>query len=290
MCNKELKEQHRLFCSNNCSNKYRKKYHPHRGGIYKKCIFCGKEFYNRHGANKKFCVQECYNKARKTDKKYTSNYNHFKKAKCYCFGCGKEIYLHISKIKVGKKYCNQKCYYNHIKKYEELASNYKMQTIERECLYCKKRFKTTYKENKIYCSMRCYHKDPASPNRQYGSSNAMAKEENRTKVRTALLKYIKENNCGAFNYMIGKNEKEILDDIEEKQNIKIERHYEICGFIVDGYCKELNIAFEVDESYHKYQKEKDKKREEIIKKELNCDFIRINDYGDGKYDDVSIRA
>ena len=133
-----------------------------------------------------------------------------------------------------------------------------------------------------YCSLKCYHKDPASPNRQYGPSNSMSKEINKEKVRVGILRYIKSKGCGSYKYIIGKNEKEILDKVEQVKNIEIKRHCEICGYVVDGYCKDLNIVFEIDELYHKYTKEKDNKREKIIRDKLNCKFIRINDYGDKK--------
>ena len=77
---------------------------------------------------------------------------------------------------------------------------------------------------------------------------------------------------------IGKNEKEILEQLEIDCDTKIERQYPICGFFVDGYSKCLNIIFEVDERGHKYSKEKDKHREDIIVSELNCEIIRILDY------------
>jgi len=74
---------------------------------------------------------------------------------------------------------------------------------------------------------------------------------------------------------MGKNEKQIIDNFEKEIGYKILRQYQIEGYFIDGYCKELNLAIEVDEDYHKKQKEKDAKRENIIKKVLNCEFVRI---------------
>jgi len=76
---------------------------------------------------------------------------------------------------------------------------------------------------------------------------------------------------------IGRNEKEIIDKYEKLMNCKFERQFRVAGFFVDGYCKEKNIVIEVDEDYHKKRKEQDIYREEIIKRELNCDIIRIRD-------------
>lgn len=287
-CEKKLDNENRLFCSFDCLNKYRKKYHPNRSGCIKKCLFCGNKFYiSKSRLLKKFCSNECYNKSRKINKNHTSNYKHYKRCICFCFGCGKELSLRVSEIKQGKKYCSQKCLNEHIKKYEEISSNYRNTKIIKSCIFCEKEFKTSVIQNKKYCSLKCYHQDPASPNRQYGLSNAMTKEINREKVRKKILEYIKNNPKGKI--MIGKNEKYILDKIENIYNIKIVRGYEISGYVVDGYCEDLNIVFEIDEEYHRYQKDKDLKRERIIKDKLNCKFIRINDRGtEYDYQDVSI--
>ena len=80
---------------------------------------------------------------------------------------------------------------------------------------------------------------------------------------------------------IGKNETHKLNKWENIIGYKILRQYPVVGYFLDGYCKELNIAFEVDESYH-YDidgnlKEKDIIRQQNIENELNCEFIRIND-------------
>jgi len=47
------------------------------------------------------------------------------------------------------------------------------------------------------------------------------------------------------------------------------------GYWVDGYDKKNNTVYEFDEEFHKYQTEKDKKRQKEIKKILECKFIRI---------------
>ena len=78
---------------------------------------------------------------------------------------------------------------------------------------------------------------------------------------------------------IGKNEKQFLDEIELSNNIKLIRQYPIKGYWIDGYCKKLNLAIEIDEKHHQKekQKQKDKMKDQIIKKELNCTIIRIPD-------------
>ena len=54
------------------------------------------------------------------------------------------------------------------------------------------------------------------------------------------------------------------------------KQYQILGYRIDLYFVDYKIAVECDEYNHKYQLENDKKREEIIKEKLCCDFIRYN--------------
>lgn len=101
--------------------------------------------------------------------------------------------------------------------------------------------------------------------------------ERSEKLRGARLKQFEVNGkC----HNLGKNEKAILDRLEIFLGHKIERQYLIKGYSLDGYIPELNIAVEVDEKDHKSMRSiiHDNKKEGIIKKELNCLFIRIKDY------------
>ena len=63
---------------------------------------------------------------------------------------------------------------------------------------------------------------------------------------------------------------------------KILRQYKTCGYFVDGYIPELNLAIEVDEQQHLdldgNLKQIDVNRENLIKNKLGCKFVRINDY------------
>jgi len=107
-------------------------------------------------------------------------------------------------------------------------------------------------------------------------------EETKKKLgKFAREKRIKEILEQGHSLQLGKNEKKILDEMEKKIGYKIYRQYNIIGYILDGYCKELNIVFEVDEDFH-FDSEgnlskKDLKRQKDIEDELNCKFIRIKD-------------
>jgi len=111
-----------------------------------------------------------------------------------------------------------------------------------------------------------------------GNNSSNKRPEVKEKLRKAAINYKKENNLIFLN--IGKHETQLLDEFELSNRIKIIRQYEICGYVVDGYCEELNIAIEVDEKYHNSEKRKikDIKRQKEIKRELDCQFIRIKDY------------
>lgn len=77
----------------------------------------------------------------------------------------------------------------------------------------------------------------------------------------------------------GRTEKIVLDYIEKKKNIKIIRQFSVGRKTVDGYDKENNIVYEIDEDYHKYKnkKLKDEARDTFIKQKLECEIIRIDE-------------
>lgn len=85
----------------------------------------------------------------------------------------------------------------------------------------------------------------------------------------------------------GKNEKKALDMIEKKLNIKLFRQFPIqkdkYRYHVDGYDKENNVVYEVDELHHfdindKYTKESEI-RMNYIQSKLKCAWVSIKDGG-----------
>lgn len=110
--------------------------------------------------------------------------------------------------------------------------------------------------------------------------NIKVSSDIRKKQRISMLNYIKENR-GELRCNVGKNETEILNNIESKTNSLIIRNYEIknLGYIVDGYDKSLNIVYEIYEKYHTrpLQTIKDAERENEIKDFLKCSFKVIWD-------------
>lgn len=69
---------------------------------------------------------------------------------------------------------------------------------------------------------------------------------------------------------------EMLSDSLIPFDITINKQYKICGYRLDGYIQQLNIAIEYDEGYHQFQKEEDLHRENTIIYELGCKFIRLS--------------
>jgi hypothetical protein len=109
------------------------------------------------------------------------------------------------------------------------------------------------------------------------SQNKKHSLESKRNLRIKALKHIEKT--GSVAPFVGKNEKYILDQLEDIYKLKIIRQYKIekLGFFIDGYIKEINLAIEVDEPLHNKHKEKVDIRQKEIQKELNCKFLRIKD-------------
>ena len=95
------------------------------------------------------------------------------------------------------------------------------------------------------------------------------------KLRIASFNYVKKMRDILYP-CIGHNEKKILDKLEKEIGYKIERQFKCEGYFIDGYIPKLKLAIEVDEIPK--NREKDIKREKIIKNNLKCNFLRIKDY------------
>jgi len=102
-------------------------------------------------------------------------------------------------------------------------------------------------------------------------------EITKKKIREASINYLKkQHDSSAITYIrIGKNEKKILDVLENYFNLKLIRQFEVDGYFIDGYDIINKVAVEIDEPHHKFFKEKDLLREKYIKNKLNCVFVRV---------------
>lgn len=100
------------------------------------------------------------------------------------------------------------------------------------------------------------------------------------KMRISRIKYIQEIG-ESRGPNIGRYEQKILNNLEVCLGFPITRQYPVAGFFIDGYCKPLKLAIEIDEKNHRCpkMKKKDHVREQLIKEKLHCNFMRI-DLGD----------
>lgn len=117
----------------------------------------------------------------------------------------------------------------------------------------------------------------AKINSNYGMKGKIQTKKTKQKMRISSIEYIK-NIRGDISPNIGLHEKQILDEIQNIIGFSIKRAFYINGYFLDGYCQELNIAFEIDEEHHyknNILRQKDIEKQNNIMKALNCDFIRI---------------
>ena len=119
-------------------------------------------------------------------------------------------------------------------------------------------------------------------------------EETKQMLREKMIEYIKKNGNGDFGQHYSKNACKYIDFLNSKNGwnlIHAENGGEkqVCGFFLDGYDEQLNIAFEYDEPkhykdvYNNILKEKDIKRQKQIINELKCKLYRYNEKIDKLY-------
>jgi len=115
-----------------------------------------------------------------------------------------------------------------------------------------------------------YNKNFPSPTyirQEFGNINRL--------IKAAFLKF---KQVFRDNSRVGKKEKHCLDVLEQNFGYKIHRQYFIAGKFVDGYISELNLVIEYDEMHHEYLQVEDKIRENKIKEEKKCKFLRIKEW------------
>lgn len=113
----------------------------------------------------------------------------------------------------------------------------------------------------------------------WGMTGKNHSAESNRKNRESCIKYIEKFrlNGQPLKPRIGRNEKEILDNLEKTWGYEIIRQFPIAGYFIDGYIPEIRLAIEIDEGHHKGNEKKDKTRQKEIEELLNCKFVRIND-------------
>ena len=106
--------------------------------------------------------------------------------------------------------------------------------------------------------------------------------EHTEKIRIAAMRRAEEH-CLKYGLKFpsrGKNEIPFVEELQKLSLFKIDINFRPCGYILDGFIHELNLAIEYDEPHHTtpQQKELDYKREVNIKTAFPViDFFRVKE-------------
>jgi endogenous inhibitor of DNA gyrase (YacG/DUF329 family) len=109
-----------------------------------KCTKCKKHFGRVGNKLYRFCSRECYGLSKIVDKKTKK-----------CLICG--IDFRYKTEQKDRKYCSTKC-----------SNRSFIKSIEKECLFCKKKFSTRPSQNAKYCSHKCFYNRNDGKTKQYG--------------------------------------------------------------------------------------------------------------------------
>ena len=106
--------------------------------------------------------------------------------------------------------------------------------------------------------------------------------QNSEKLREYSIKRAR-NQCESHGLSfptMGINEVGFFSAIKRCITNNVVQQKQVCGYLLDGYFSEYNVAIELDEEYHlvdKGQQAKDHKRMCIVANKLKCSFIRIEE-------------
>ncbi len=154
----------------------------------------------------------------------------------------------------------------------------KMRTVVRTSIGALKAWETRRKNGTDKIIFNRNTKKAWETRRKNGTDNWTNTEEFKEKQRIIRQKEVEKN---GYSMRIGNNETKLLDEFEQKYNIKILRQYDTgIGFTLDGYCPEWNMGFEVYEPAHYASFEKiikDKQRLGRICRHMKCGSIIINE-------------
>jgi len=173
-----------------------------------------------------------------------------------------------------KQTCIERYGVNHFSKTSEFKKKYKATCLERYGVDNIFKLDFIIKEMQEKRKRTCIKK--------YGVDNYSKTDEFRKLSRINILKQIsrQKNNGEPIYPLIGRNETKFLEDLQKCTDFKINHQYPVCGYFIDGYIVELNLAIEFDEIWHdtlSFYKKKDPIRENDIRKEINCHFFRVRE-------------
>jgi len=286
-CGNEIKEIDGRLNSKYCSYECRKL------GEIRKCAFCGNDVYKGRLSLKSrysYCSSDCRIKGIRSNKELCGNYGNYKRQYFKCAFCGKEVMKCNCNSRCKRKFCDSKCYFAYRREHHD-CGHYKG-GIDAKCCICGKikhigpaylSMVNSRKGKKFYCSPQCYKNDPTANNIFRGDRNPSKLASVKEKLRMSNL----IRGCH-YRTTVGKNEKTILDKIENLLKLKIDRSCILSnGYCVDGLNKKLGIIFEVDEYHHFRDKavyKKDYVRQARIQSDYGYIFIRLKDKGHGDFE------
>ena len=97
-----------------------------------------------------------------------------------------------------------------------------------------------------------------------------------TQVAVAgFLTHLNSVNDSNFIPVTTANEYVAIRTIEQILNKRLHRQYPCGKYKIDAYDKVSKIAYEIDEPFHRLQREADAERQAYIEDQLGCTFVRI---------------
>jgi very-short-patch-repair endonuclease len=113
-----------------------------------------------------------------------------------------------------------------------------------------------------------------SPRSEFAALSEMPIEDKINDINLA----IEASKADRLEAIATKLESGALSSIEQLLNIKLERQFKVDMYRIDGYHKESNTAYEIDEPQHFVNgelREECKERQAYIESKLKCKFVRI---------------
>lgn len=113
-------------------------------------------------------------------------------------------------------------------------------------------------------------------------------EETKERMKKAYLEYLRKTNNKKLHRNYSKRGCKYMNKLNEENNWNLQHaenggEIQVGNYFLDGYDKDLNIAFEYDEKAHykdlrnNILKDNDIERQNYIIKKLNCEFWRYNE-------------
>lgn len=257
---------------------------PDKNGKYQeitfKCKFCGKEFENSQklGGHTTYCEKNP-NIEKNLDNLKIARENVDIEKRCThekmkCSFCGKEVHGKGCLV-LHEKHCKSN-------------PNYvpKVVTSKGKSHVAWNKGKTMMSDKRILDATEKRKKSIQNGN--FVPKGVKHTETTKEVLRKKAIDYIKKCGNGTFNQRFSIKGCEFIDKLNEAKGWHLQHalnggEFEFCGYFLDGYDKELNIAFEYDEPkhykdvYNNILKDKDIERQNYIMNYLNCEFYRFNE-------------